>query len=146
MRQRMGMAQFHTGDCSFMFAKPRLTPIKSVSVPPPELVAACLAVQIDASNHCGADCQCCIFVFWRDSTSVLQMLHGTSTRYPVFFCSEPCDQNWTAIWSSRVEICRLEMLKPTTPRRDFPPPESFLLAFGSLQRPVAKLYLVLHEE
>ena len=84
MGQRIGMAQFHTGDCSFMFAKPRLTPIKSVSVPPPELVAACLAVQIDASNHCGVDCQCCIFVFWRDSTSVLQMVHGTSTRYPVF--------------------------------------------------------------
>ena len=45
---------------------------------------ACLAVEVDTFIPCETDFQCCNSVFWTDSTSVLQMIHNTSTRYPVF--------------------------------------------------------------
>jgi len=70
--------------CSFMLAKERLTPIKSVSIPRLELMAACIAVQVDTFIRCETDFQCYNSVFWTDSTPVLQMIHNTSTRYPVF--------------------------------------------------------------
>jgi len=44
--------------CSFMFAKARLMPIKSVSIPQLELMAACLAVQVDTFIRCETDFQC----------------------------------------------------------------------------------------
>jgi len=47
-------------------------------------MAACLAVQVDTFVRCETDFQCYNSVFWTDSTPVLQMIHNTSTRYPVF--------------------------------------------------------------
>ena len=63
--------------CSFMFAKARLTPIKSVSIPRLEMMAACLAMQVDAFIRCETNFLYCNSVFWTDSASVLQMIRNT---------------------------------------------------------------------
>jgi len=70
---------------SFLYAKARLAPLKTVSIPRLELMAATLAAQID-----GFLCSELAFfqqqrsTFWTDSMSVLLMLNNTNTRFPVF--------------------------------------------------------------
>ena len=65
-------------------AKARLAPLKTVSIPRLELMAATLAAQIDSFLCSELEfLQQQTSTFWTDSISVF-MLNNTNTRFPVF--------------------------------------------------------------
>ena len=71
--------------CSFLYAKARLAPLKTVSIPRLELMAATLAAQIDSFLRSELEfLQQQTSTFWTDSMSVLLMLNNTNTCFPVF--------------------------------------------------------------
>jgi len=71
--------------CSFLYAKVRLAPLKTVSIPRLELMAATLAAQIDSFLCSELEfLQQQTSIFWTDSMSVLLMLNNTNTRFSVF--------------------------------------------------------------
>jgi len=71
--------------CSFLYTKVRLAPLKTVSIPRLELMAATLAAQIDSFLCSELEfLQQQTSTFWTDSMSVLLMLNNTNTRFPVF--------------------------------------------------------------
>jgi len=69
--------------CSFLYAKARLAPLKTVSIPMLELMTATLAAQIDSFLCSDLEfLQQQTSTFWTDSMSVLLMLNSTL----VFLC------------------------------------------------------------
>ncbi len=61
-----------TVDCTFLFAKSRLAPLKRVTIPRLELTAAALAVQMDEMLRRELEIDVKDSIFWTDSTSVLK--------------------------------------------------------------------------
>jgi len=70
--------------CSFLFGKSRLAPLKTVSIPRLELMAATLAVKIDQLLRTEMDLVDCRSCFWSDSTAVLHMINNSAKRFPTF--------------------------------------------------------------
>ena len=70
--------------CSFVISRSRITPIRLITVPRLELVAAVACVEL-ASLMCRElrlSQEPC--TFWTDSTAVLQYVRGTARRYKTF--------------------------------------------------------------
>ena len=76
--------KFGNVSCSFVFGKSRLAPIKTISIPRLELMAAVLVVKIDQMLQQELKVSPCNSVFWSDSTADLQMIQNTNKRFPVF--------------------------------------------------------------
>ena len=57
--------------CSFVMGRSRVGPFKQMTIPSMELMAAVLAVRIDAQLRKGLDMSLDESSFWSDSTSVL---------------------------------------------------------------------------
>ena len=70
--------------CNFLLAKSRLAPLKTVSIPRLELVAATMATKVDVSLRNNFDSSLSESVFWTDSMSVLYMIRNSAKRFPVF--------------------------------------------------------------
>ena len=72
--------------CKFIFGKSRLAPLKTLSIPKLELVAATLAARSDAmiKRELVSDEMVLTSTFWTDSMVVLYMLKNSSKRFPVF--------------------------------------------------------------
>ncbi|XP_071483331.1 uncharacterized protein [Diadema antillarum] len=70
--------------CAFVMGKSRLAPVKVVSIPRLELMAAVLAVSMDHFIKSELDIQVKDSVFWTDSTSVLQYIRSESKRFKTF--------------------------------------------------------------
>ena len=70
--------------CSILMAKARLAPIKAVSIPRLELMAATLAVKVDQFIRNEISFMSCVSIFWTDSSAVLSMVKNTNRRFPVF--------------------------------------------------------------
>ena len=70
--------------CSFLTARSRLAPIRAVSIPRLELMAALMAVNVD--HMLKRELDLCIqrTVFWTDSTVVLQYIYSESKRFHTF--------------------------------------------------------------
>ena len=74
-------------DCimrNFVFGKARLAPLKSVSIPRLELVAAALAARVDSMLRCELPTVMAKSVFCTDSLAVLFMVKNSTKRFPVF--------------------------------------------------------------
>ena len=70
--------------CSFLMGKSRLAPIKTVSIPRLELVAATMASRVDTILRRELDGLNGESFFWTDSLVVIYMIRNTSKRLPVF--------------------------------------------------------------
>ena len=69
---------------SFVMSKSRLAPLKSLSVPRPELTAATLAVELDKMLRKELDVPINRSVFWTDSTSVLRHIENEDKHFHMF--------------------------------------------------------------
>ena len=67
--------------CSFVMAKNRLIPIKTVSLPRLELNVAVLGIRLYKSINKELDLPIYKTTFWRDSTLVLQYLRNETQRF-----------------------------------------------------------------
>ena len=70
--------------CNFAMGKARLAPLKTVSIPRLELMAATLAVQSDQMLKPNLEVELTDIVFWTDSLSILYMINNTSKKFPVY--------------------------------------------------------------
>ena len=70
--------------CAFVIAKSRLAPIKAVSIPRLELIAAVLAVRLNALVKGELKFDVYQSYFWIDSTAVLLSILNRSKRFPIF--------------------------------------------------------------
>ena len=70
--------------CNFVIGKAKLAPLKTVSIPRLELMAATLAVQLDQMLQPNLNINLTSTVFWTDSLSVLFMINNTCKKFPVF--------------------------------------------------------------
>ena len=70
--------------CNFLLGKSRLAPLKTVSIPRLELVAATMATKVDVSLRNNFGSSLSESVFWTDSMSVLYMIRNSAKRFPVF--------------------------------------------------------------
>jgi len=70
--------------CSLLMARSRLAPVKTVTLPRLELMAATLAVKIDQLMQRELDLPLTQSVFWSDSTIVLQYISNEHKRFHVF--------------------------------------------------------------
>ena len=70
--------------CSFLVAKSRLAPIKQVTIPRLELMAAVLGVQIDCMVRSELRLSVKNSTFWTDSMIVLHYLLNTKKRFKTF--------------------------------------------------------------
>jgi len=61
--------------CSLLMARARLAPMKSVTIPRLELMAAVLAVKVDHMLKRELDIEPMKTVLWTDSTTVLQCIY-----------------------------------------------------------------------
>jgi hypothetical protein len=71
--------------CSFVLAKSRLAPIKTVTIPRLELMAATMATNIDQLLHSELDINICSSTFWSDSQIVLHYIKASEGKR--FMCS-----------------------------------------------------------
>ena len=70
--------------CSFIMGKSRLAPVKAVSIPRLELMAAVLAVTVDQFIKEELEIKVTDTIYWTDSTSVLQYIRNESRRFKTF--------------------------------------------------------------
>ena len=70
--------------CCFLYAKSRLAPIKTMTIPRLELSAAVVAVKIDSMLRQEMRIPLLESVFWTDSTVVLQYIKNTGKRFHTF--------------------------------------------------------------
>ncbi|XP_072164399.1 uncharacterized protein [Diadema setosum] len=70
--------------CSFIMGKSRLAPVKAVSIPRLELMAAVLAVTLDQFIKDELQIKVTDTTYWTDSTSVLQYIRNESRRFKTF--------------------------------------------------------------
>jgi len=70
--------------CSLMMAKSRLAPVKTVTLPRLELMAATLAVKVDQLMQRELDIPLAKSVFWTDSAIVLQYISNEHKRFHTF--------------------------------------------------------------
>ena len=70
--------------CAFVMGKSRVAPLKSVTIPRMELIAAAMASRMDALWKRELDLDLVESVFWTDSESVLKYIQNETTRYKVF--------------------------------------------------------------
>ena len=70
--------------CSLLMAKSRLAPVKTVTLPRLELMAATLAVKVDQLMQRELDIPLARSVFWTDSTIVLQYISNEHKRFHTF--------------------------------------------------------------
>ena len=70
--------------CAFVMGKSRLAPVKVVSIPRLELMAAVLAVSMDQFIKSELDIRTKDSIIWTDSTSVLQYIRNESKRFKTF--------------------------------------------------------------
>ena len=83
------MAKIH---CSFVIGKALITPLKSVTVPRPELTAAVLSVCISEQLKRELDIEITGKVFWTDSRVVLGYI-GNSVRRSHVFAANHVQEN-----------------------------------------------------
>ena len=85
--------------CSFVMAKSRLAPIKAITIPRLELLAATLAVKVDTMLRREMKLSEVQSTFWTDSAIVLQYITNKTRRFQTFIAnrvsaihegSEPC--------------------------------------------------------
>ena len=69
---------------SFIFGKSRLAPIKPVTIPRLELMAAVIAVNVDCMLRKELTVPLCQSYFWTDSTCVLAYIKNVESRFSVF--------------------------------------------------------------
>ena len=81
LRMKNESGQVH---CSFLQAKSRLAPIKSLTIPRLELQGAVLAVKADQMLRSQLKIDVARSVFWTDSTIVIHYIHNTSRRFQTF--------------------------------------------------------------
>ena len=70
--------------CSFLFAKSRLAPLKTIFIPRLELSAATLAVKVNRMIQDELDLKINRVLFWTDSTAILQYIANTTDRFHTF--------------------------------------------------------------
>ncbi|KAK3729480.1 hypothetical protein QZH41_019941, partial [Actinostola sp. cb2023] len=70
--------------CSLIMAKPRLAPIKSVTIPRMELSAAVVAIRLDSMIRQEIDLKIDQSHFWTDSTCVLRSIENDERRFQTF--------------------------------------------------------------
>jgi len=73
-----------TGTCHLLLAKSRLAPIKAITIPRLELMAATLAVKLDVMIKREIDIPIQKTVFWTDSSIVLQYINNDHKRFHTF--------------------------------------------------------------
>ena len=74
-------------EVNFVMGKSRVTPIKSVSVPRLELVAAVLGAKLNAKICNELDLIVNRVYYWTDALVVLRYIHNTSTRFEMFIAN-----------------------------------------------------------
>ena len=70
--------------CKFVMGKCRVAPLKAVSVPRLELMAATLAVKMKEVLTSEVWLDCAQAFMWTDSTTVLQYIRNDQARYQTF--------------------------------------------------------------
>ena len=78
------VAQNGTTFCSFMMGKSRLVPLKPISIPRLELVAAAMATTVDTLLRCNLKNVVTDSIFWTHSMVVLHMINNSLKHFPVF--------------------------------------------------------------
>ena len=71
-------------DCNIVLVKSRLTPLKKVTLPRLELMAATLAITMDEMIRHELDLQLRESVFWTNSTTVLHYINNEDKRFHTF--------------------------------------------------------------
>ncbi|XP_035997578.1 uncharacterized protein LOC118564254 [Fundulus heteroclitus] len=69
---------------SFVIGKARVAPVKQITIPRLELAAAVLAVRLDKMLSVQLGLNMSESVFWSDSTTVLQYIANTTTRFKTY--------------------------------------------------------------
>ncbi len=70
--------------CSFLMAKSRVAPLKQITIPRMELIAAVVAVKIDKMMRQELRLNLEESVFWMDSMTVLKYIENQNTRFKTF--------------------------------------------------------------
>ena len=70
--------------CSFIMVKARVAPLKPVTIPRMELIAATVAVRVDRMMQKEIELSLEPSVFWTDSTSVLKYINNETSRFTTF--------------------------------------------------------------
>ena len=71
-------------NCSIVIARSRVAPLKPVTIPRLELIAAVVGVELVGLVTRELKIPTENYVFWTDSTAVLQYIQGTARRYKTF--------------------------------------------------------------
>jgi hypothetical protein len=82
-------------ECSFILAKSKLAPIRPVTIPRLELLAATLAVKVDKVIRSELDIDIAATFFWSDSSIVLSYINSPNQRFKVFVANR-LNEIWNA--------------------------------------------------
>lgn len=77
-------SETHTVHVAFMLGKARVAPLKQMTIPRMELVAATLAVRVDVMLRRELEIELNSSTFWTDSQSVLKYIGNEHTRFRTF--------------------------------------------------------------